>query len=86
MAFLLPHDAGADVASGCAVAGTDVTVTFGAHSDKLRCAVLVEFGVGSTVRVVPHMVDLNRADSASAGNVEPADGVATEDVLPYPFG
>lgn len=72
--FLLSHDAGADVASGCAVAGTEVTVTFGAHPDKLGCAVLVEFGIRSAVRVVAHMVDLDRANGASAGNVEPAHG------------
>ncbi len=36
MAFLHPHDAGAHIAAGGGVSGTDVTVTFGADTDQLR--------------------------------------------------
>lgn len=81
MPFLLPHDAGAEVGSGCGVAGRDATVTRRAHPDELGLPV-DELGVGSPVSVREKVVHLGAGHGAHAGDGEllesPLDGVGAQ--------
>jgi hypothetical protein len=84
--FLLTHDAGAHVGSGCTVAGRHPTMTRGAHPHQLWGAIGQELGIGSTVGGVLDVMHLGAGDDADTGDGELTGRVAAQHTLPQPLG